>query len=230
MEGTIHQTPAYFYESAQEGPNVMILGGTHGDEPAGYEAALRLLEQFRKSPPVSGKIILVPLANRVAVENYNRRVAVDKGADREKGNLNRCYPGDPAGHPIEKLAYQIQQLVIENNIEVLIDLHEARRSHLKTDTEGEEKGLGQTIIYQPNEVSTWLVMVMLDHINEKIDNQSIRFSSLERPIKNSAAWWAGETLNIAAFTFETSRSLKIEQRIQFHLQLVKILLQEKGIF
>ena len=89
--------------------------------------------------------------------------------------------------------------------------------------------LSQSPLFLAEQVAS-NVMVMLDNINEKIDDQSIRFSSLERPIKNSAAWWAGETLNIAAFTFETSRNLRIEQRIQFHLQLVKILLHEKGIF
>jgi len=70
---------------------------------------------------------------------------------------------------------------------------------------------------------------MLDEINDKIDDPNNHFSSLERPIKHSAAWWAGKYLNCAAFTFETARKLPLDQRIKNHLQLVHIVLREKGL-
>ncbi|HFE62830.1 MAG TPA: hypothetical protein ENK14_00245 [Caldithrix sp.] len=229
MPGTPYHTPAFIFTSPQPGPHILILGGTHGNEPAGYEAALRLLAELQKTPLKKGKLILIPMANRVADEIYNRRVPVPEGVDWERGNLNRCYPGKPDGYPMEQMAYQIQQLAIRNRVEVFIDLHEALRSHLKTDTESQKRGLGQTIIYYPNESSTWLVMTMLDEINDKIDDPNNHFSSLERPIKHSAAWWAGKYLNCAAFTFETARKLPLDQRIKNHLQLVHIVLREKGL-
>jgi hypothetical protein len=228
-EGTEYETPAYFFESEQPQPAVLIIGGTHGNEPAGYEAALRLVDRFYNAPLKKGKIIIIPLANRLAIENYQRRVQVSKGVDRERGNLNRCYPGDRNGFPMEKIAFQIQQIAIENSVEVFIDLHEARRPHLATETEGDEKGLGQTLIYEPNEPSTWLVIQMLDQINGLIDDPDKHFSSLERPIKNSASWWAGKYLDIAAFTFETPRSLPIEERINYHLILVDVVLEDREI-
>lgn len=229
LENTTYQTTAYFFNSQEPGPSILILGGTHGDEPAGYESAFRLLEQFHQNPPKKGKIILIPEADRLAVNNFNRRVPVPEGVDIEKGNLNRCYPGKEDGYPMQQMAYQIQKLATENNVQVFIDLHEARRPHLDTDPEGETKGLGQTIIYYPNEASTILVIDMLDGINSSLENPSAKFSSLERPIKNSAAWWAGQTLGIAAFTFETSRSFPIEDRIGYHLKLVDIALQSMGM-
>jgi hypothetical protein len=229
LQNTPYQTTAYFFDSRKPGPAILILGGTHGDEPAGYESAFRLLEQFYQIPPKKGKIILIPEANRMAVNNFNRRVPVPKGVDIEKGNLNRCYPGKEDGYPMQQMAYQIQKLAIENNVQVFIDLHEARRPHLNTDPEGEMRGLGQTIIYYPNEASTELVINMLDGMNARLENPSAKFSSLERPIKNSAAWWAGETMKIAAFTFETSRSFPIEDRIAYHLKLVDIVLQSMGM-
>ena len=225
LEDTTYQTQAYFFDSQKPGPAILILGGTHGDEPAGYESAFRLLEYFHQNPPNKAKIIIIPEANRLAVENFNRRVPVPKGVDKEKGNLNRCYPGKEDGFPMQQMAYQIQKLAIENNVQTFIDLHEARRPHLDTDPEGETKGLGQTIIYYPNEASTILVINMLDGMNASLQDPSAKFSSLERPIKNSAAWWAGETLGIAAFTFETSRSFSLDQRIEFHLKLVEIVLE-----
>ncbi|GAB4364779.1 MAG: hypothetical protein Kow0042_03580 [Calditrichia bacterium] len=230
MEGTPYQTPAFIFDSGKKGPAVLIIGGTHGNEPAGYEAALRLLTRFREKRPQKGKIILIPLANRLAIENYSRRIPVPKGVDRERGNLNRCYPGKPDGYPMEQMAFHIQQLAITHQVEVFIDLHEALRSHLKTDWESSEKGLGQTIIYFPNEPSSWLVMMMLDQINSRIADENIRFSSLERPIMNSAAWWAGKYLDCAAFTFETARRLPLDTRINHHLMLVDIVLAEKGLW
>jgi len=103
LAGTAYETPAFFFESDQPQPAILILGGTHGNEPAGYEAALRLVDRFSKSPLKQGKVIIIPLANRIAVEKYDRRIPVPKGVDREKGNLNRCYPGSPDGYPMEKL-------------------------------------------------------------------------------------------------------------------------------
>ena len=229
LENTQYQTPVYMFDSNNQGPALLILGGTHGDEPAGYESAFRLLNRFYKEPPKQGKIILIPEANHLAVKNFNRRVPVPKGVDIEKGNLNRCYPGKEDGFPMQQMAYQIQKLAIENNVQTFIDLHEARRPHLDTDPEGETKGLGQTIIYYPNEASAVLVINMLDGINANLHNPSAKFSSLERPIKNSASWWAGKTLGIAAFTFETSRSFPIEDRIAYHLKLVDIVLQSMGM-
>jgi hypothetical protein len=229
MAGTEYQTPAFIFDAPREGPHVIILGGTHGDEPAGYEAALRLVKRFSQVPPAAGRIIIIPLANRKAVENFNRRVPVPPDIDRERGNLNRCYPGKPDGYPMEQMAYAIQQLAIENNVDVFIDLHEARKPHLENDPESERKSLGQTIIYHPNEASAGLLIVMLDEINAGIKDENKRFSALERPIKNSAAWWAGRYLDCAAFTFETPRSMPIEQRINYHLSLVDIVLREKGM-
>ncbi|MBN2365052.1 MAG: hypothetical protein EH225_02990 [Calditrichaeota bacterium] len=229
MEGTPYRTPAFVFEGREPGSSVIIIGGTHGNEPAGYEAALRLVKRFGQEGPRKGKIIIVPLANKLAVENYSRRIPVPEGVDREKGNLNRCYPGKPDGYPMEQMAFAIQQLAIENNVEAFLDLHEAMRPHLENDPEDEEKNLGQTIIYHPNEPSTWLVMLMLDMINSVIEEETNRFSSLERPIKNSAAWWAGNYLDCAAFTFETPRSLPIDERIRYQLILVDVVLKEKGL-
>lgn len=229
LKDTRYETHVYIFDANEKGPALLILGGTHGDEPAGYESAFRLLNRFSKEPPRRGKIILIPEANRLAIKNFSRRVPVPKGVDKEKGNLNRCYPGKEDGFPMEQMAYQIQKLAIENNVQTFIDLHEARRPHLDSDPEGVTKKLGQTIIYYPNEASTVLVINMLDGINASLQNPSAKFSSLERPIKNSAAWWAGQALGIAAFTFETSRSFDIEDRIANHLKLVDIVLQSMGM-
>ena len=231
MEGTPYQTPAYIFDSGKPGSNIIILGGTHGDEPAGYEASLRLVNIFQQKPPKTGKIILAPLANRQSVLNFNRRIPVPEGTDRERGNLNRCYPGKKYGLPMEQMALQIEELARENKVNVFIDIHEARYLHLNTPKESyRDKGLGQTIIYSPNESSSWLVINMLDEINSTISDPDLQFSALEKPILHSAAWWAGKELGIAAFTFETTQSLEMQLRIDYHLKLVKIVLEAEEVW
>jgi hypothetical protein len=229
MDETVFEIPAYIFESSQTGPAILILGGTHGDEPAGYEAAFRLVDRFLKNPILRGKLIIIPEANRQSVIHFSRRIPVPPGENIERGNLNRCYPGDPDGLPMEQLAYQIQQLAELHNISILIDLHEALYFHLEIEESADKKGLGQTLIYHPNEAGSWLVMNMLDQINSNIEDSQKKFSALERPIPHSASWWAGNTLDIAAFTFETSLKNELEERIAYHIRLVEIVLKTEGL-
>ncbi|MCF6270195.1 MAG: succinylglutamate desuccinylase/aspartoacylase family protein [Melioribacteraceae bacterium] len=231
MKGTQYATPAFIFDSGISGKNVMILGGTHGNEPAGYEAALRLLEQLENKLPKSGKVILIPLANKQSIINKSRRIPVPDGADYERGNLNRCYPGKESGLPMEQMAYEIEQLTREHKVNVFIDIHEARFFHLDTPKKSKrKKGLGQTIIYYPNEKASWIVMNLIDTINETIDVSEEQFSAIERPILNSAAWWAGKYLEIPGFTFETTQKMDLEKRINFHLLLVKTVLELSEIW
>jgi len=229
MAGTPYQTSVFIFNSGISGPAVLVIGGTHGDEPAGYEAALRLVNRFFSEKLKKGKLYIIPEANRISVQNYRRRVHVPYGRKIERGNLNRCYPGSADGLPMEQLAYQIQSLVIDNNITMLIDLHEALNFHLDIEETAEQKGLGQTIIYYPNEASAWILMNLLSEINLEIQDNRQKFSALEQPIENSASWWAGKYLDIAGFTFETARKNPLDLRIEYHLKLVEIALKTEGL-
>ena len=229
MAGTEYQTSLYLFDSGVPGPSVLILGGTHGDEPAGYEAALRLVDRFCSETLLRGKLYIIPEANRNSVQHYRRRIRVPYGNDIERGNLNRSYPGKADGLPMEQLAFQIGQLVLDNDISVLIDLHEALNFHLDIEESADRKGLGQTIIYYPNEPSAWLLMNLLSEINQTISDNRQKFSALEQPIEHSASWWAGKYAGIAGFTFETARKNPLDIRIGYHLKLVGIALRTEGM-
>ena len=94
MENTPHQTPVFRITGLKEGPTVLIIGGTHGNETAGFEAAHQLLKRFADTPPSLGTLFFIPEANRQAVLDDSRRIPVPEATDIERGNLNRCYPGD----------------------------------------------------------------------------------------------------------------------------------------
>lgn len=230
MKGTPHETALFHFKAEKEGPVVMIVGGTHGNEPAGFEAAHRLIKQFADSPLKAGEVYIIPEANRVADSLSKRRIPVPEGVDIELGNLNRCYPGNADGLPMERMAFEITELIKKHDVELFLDLHESPVYHLETrNKDGSYHGLGQTLIYTPNEEATWLGMVVLDQINTDIPEGMERFSLLERPIELSAAWSAGKHFRIPAFTTETCRQLPLEKRVKYHIDIVNIMLREKGM-
>ncbi len=84
-EGSIWETRYYVIDSNESGPVVMIVGGVHGNEPAGSRAA----EQIRHWEITKGKLIVLPRANDPALKKESRLMPdLSKGL----GNLNRNFP------------------------------------------------------------------------------------------------------------------------------------------
>jgi predicted deacylase len=61
LRGTAGDTEVYVFDGPEPGGNVLVLGGTHPNEPAGFVSAVVLAENLR---PVRGRVILIPRANR----------------------------------------------------------------------------------------------------------------------------------------------------------------------
>lgn len=60
LENTAGDTPVYILQGAQEGGTMLVLGGTHANEPSGVLAAVYLLENC---VPKTGTLIVIPQAN-----------------------------------------------------------------------------------------------------------------------------------------------------------------------
>jgi len=231
LSGTINETPLFRFQGDETGPAVLIIGGTHGNEPAGFEAAHRLVKQFSDSPPKVGEVFIVPEANKIADQKHNRRIKAPRGVDIEMGNLNRCYPGNSHGLPMEKMAFELTTLIKIHDIDVVIDLHESPVFHLEyVEANSQYHGLGQTLIYTPNEEASWIALVLIDEMNETIPAGLEQFSLAAGPVQHSAAWSAGEFFGIPGFTTETCKKLPLETRIDYQLKMVGIILREAGIF
>lgn len=76
-------------------PELAIVGGIHGDEPCGVAAVERLME----SPPLVDRPVALIVANELAIDRGERFVDTD---------LNRAFPGDPAGSHEERLAARLE--------------------------------------------------------------------------------------------------------------------------
>ena len=60
LAGTPGDTDVYVFEGGEPGGSVLVTGGTHPNEPAGFVAAVVLIENLRVA---KGKVVVVPRAN-----------------------------------------------------------------------------------------------------------------------------------------------------------------------
>lgn len=211
--GTRWETEGCIADSGKPGPTALILGGVHGNEPAGALAAA----QICTFQPVAGKIVVVPRVNAPGLA-ANLRYVPDGG-----GDMNRAYPPQDGATPAERMGKDIIALMEKHQISFLADLHEARTFHKLDRT-----SLGQTLLFADNSPSTILAMDAVDVINRGITDDVKKFSLVGHPIRLSAAWYAGKYLGIAAFTVETSSQQPLTERVEQQLAVVRTLLAAGG--
>lgn len=98
-----------------EGPTVLIVGGTHGDEFEGPSAIMRLARTMSPAA-LSGQLIMMPALNAPAV------AASSRVSPRDGGNLNRSFPRDANGGPTPMLAHFVETALLPG-CDAVIDLH-----------------------------------------------------------------------------------------------------------
>ena len=102
--------------AAGEGPHLTVVAGVHGAEYTGMAAVMRLIQRLDPGT-LRGTITAVPILNQSA---FWSRTAFVVPADGK--NLNRCFPGDPAGSYTDVLAHEIFTRLIAPS-DYLLDLH-----------------------------------------------------------------------------------------------------------
>lgn len=97
------------------GPRLLLMAGNHGDE---YEGEICLTRLLRRLDPAAmrGELTILPFANHPAVMAARRRSPLDEG------NLNRAFPGDPAGTPTFRLAHFLEHELFPRH-DVIFDIH-----------------------------------------------------------------------------------------------------------
>ncbi|MES2767574.1 MAG: M14 family zinc carboxypeptidase [Bdellovibrionota bacterium] len=110
-------------------PHVMIIGGVHGDEVEGVQAAYGLFEQFQKSYTYKLKLTLIPTLNLdgvLAKTRQNKRgVDLNRNLptqDWTSDVLNpRYYPGPQANSEVENKA--LTQFIEKEKPRIIYSLH-----------------------------------------------------------------------------------------------------------
>ena len=163
LKNTRGDTEVLFYDSRKDGGVVLVLGGTHPNEPAGYITTVVMAENLKVD---QGTVIIIPRANASAFtatepqEAFPNSISLTNRSGRERRfrvgsrytnmldgwpdpivychypsgqllsgaetrNLNRSFPGRENGTLTERVAWAITEIVRKENVDLLIDLHEA---------------------------------------------------------------------------------------------------------
>lgn len=218
LPGTRFATEYYVVDSGVTGPTVMIVGGAHGNEPAGAVAA----ENVRQWPIASGKLVVVPRANVPALQANKRNTP---NLSTNLSNLNRNYPraGQQEGARGE-LAQAIWALALEHKPDWLLDLHEGFDFN-----QVNEKSVGSSIIVFPEDRGREAADLMLSAVNATIADAELKFVRRNLPINGSLARAGGEHLKIPSMTVETTSKQPLEKRVRQHEIMAHRLLHHLGM-
>jgi predicted deacylase len=219
LPDTRFATSCYFIDSGRPGPTVMIVGGVHGNEPAGAQAA----EGIRQWPIQNGKLIVIPRANVPGLAANKRLIP---GLETNLSNLNRNYPraGQPDNEARGELAKAIWKIATDNKPDWVIDLHEGFDFH-----QVNTNSVGSSVICFPIPAGQLAADAMLVAVNEVVTNKELKFIRREMPIDGSLARAAGEHLHVPGMTLETTDKQPMELRVREHHIMVRQLLAHLGM-
>lgn len=113
--GTEIDIPATFMRGMEEGPFLLVSSGVHGSEYPGILASIELGGELEPGA-LRGSLLMLHLVNAGA---FKERIAFNLPSDGK--NLNRMFPGDPAGGDSEKTAWLLTGL--QEMADFYLDLH-----------------------------------------------------------------------------------------------------------
>jgi hypothetical protein len=230
MAGTPYETPLHIFGTGIQGEIVMVLGGVHGNEPGGWLAAERIIDTIR---PSSGALLVIPRANKQAINLFERTTD-------ELTDLNRAYPGNAAGKPMEAMAAQIIDVLREFHVNVVIDMHESWAFY-NNRTQNGTAFLGQTVATYPAEPGISLARTIVDNVNSRIQAPIEELfyrdrtfagpngTTVQTPI-NPATTPGGSSSSLglprwlpglSAILVEMGQQQPLERRIALHVDIVK---------
>ncbi|HJM74829.1 MAG TPA: succinylglutamate desuccinylase/aspartoacylase family protein [Dehalococcoidia bacterium] len=156
MAGSEWETPLTVTHSGVDGPRVMLLGGVHGNESGGWQAA----EQIATWEPLAGSLLVVPRANRLSTYEFERTLS-------GFGDLNRLYPGYAESPlPMARMAAEITFAAQRFEVDLLRDLHESWCFFSDHDERG-TAFLGQTVTKGDGPFELANVAAIVDGVNEQ---------------------------------------------------------------
>lgn len=213
-KGTKYATDLYIIESGKPGPVVMIVGGVHGNEAAGYQAASEVKDWKIKK----GTLLVLPKANVLAINKKVRYIS-------SEGDLNRAFPQSSSQSGSNTLSKAIWSALKKHKVEWLMDMHEGYDYYKNTST----SSVGQTLIYYPNSGTKTSVAKIVSTLNQGISTSYKKFTLLQYPVKGSLARASGQYLGVKSFIFETCDNPVLSVRVNYQLKAANTLLQGLGM-
>lgn len=150
-----YKEPEYYeYTGKEGGPTILIIGATHGNEPAGYYGIKEYMNKLNKQQITlkKGKIIFIPAVNYCGLQ-LNRR------NHNTIGDINRLYKDVENNNIVNKLIINFSK-----TSDFIIDFHEGYDYANKSD-----ETLGSTITPSDTEKSLQVVNIVVNNLNKIID-------------------------------------------------------------
>lgn len=146
--GAYETTPVYRTVAGSDGPTVVVVGGLHGNEVTGYEAA-NLIRCWSIN---KGELIVIPRANRPAIEDGTR-----SSTTRNQPDMNRQFPTGET--PTHGIARGVWREITSNDADYVFDLHRSKGLYHRSPS-----GVGMAIFPTPSGRSA--AESSLRHLNE----------------------------------------------------------------
>ncbi len=217
--GTTWETPWRVIESGEPGPTVLVVGGIHGNEPAGFRAA----EQIQHWPIVRGKLVVLPRVNRLGLA-ANIRWAPDYRNDRRRRDLNRNFPIEGRREALMPLCQAIWNFVSEHEPDWVFDLHEGFDFHRLN-----AESVGSSVIAFPAQAK--FAKRLQESVNAEVNpERHFELLATSGPVNGSLAYACGEQLGAKSFILETTfKDQSISLRTRQHRRMVSTALQCIGL-
>ena len=210
MANTPFQTRYFVHRGAASGPTIVVIGGLHGDEVAGYLAA----RQLEKWTVRKGTLIVVSDANMPAIRANRRFVG---------RNMNALFPGNAKGDGNEKLAAALWNLIVASKPDLLLTLHESRGFYAQNPAR-----YGQTFTFDFPTYAARFGRVA-EVVNAQIAPGRERFSLKMEAFATCPTFCATKYLGIPATSIETARPLRLETRVSYQLRALRAFFDEWGL-
>ncbi|MBU1669697.1 MAG: succinylglutamate desuccinylase/aspartoacylase family protein [Actinobacteria bacterium] len=213
MEGTVFETTAYTLTGGgcpAGSPTVMVMGGVHGNEDAGFKTA----ETLTRAAVSRGKLVAVPHTNQAAISIHARFYNKD---------LNRCFPGVEEGTAEDRLAWELMELARDSDIDLLLNLHSADNFHL-----ADPDAVGQTIILDDQAIAVQAGRAC-DTANLSITDPIEKYSLLLWPIPTSATYAVYYGEGKPAFGVEVCEKMDLARQCAEQLLVIKAFAEQAGV-
>lgn len=215
LKDTIYETEVHTFTTNVSGPRVAIVGGIHGDEIAGWNAGMQLLDyDFQK-----GSYLIIPRANILATQlilRYPGQPTQGWYQEIKYSDLNRIFPGRSDGNPTEVIADAIISQIVAFDPEYIIDLHESRDSY-------EGGYLGDSVIYNNVKTSLFALELVEEMNAHHLSGGDTMFRVDNSAPEGSFNNYCSAHFDAFVMTFETNRKLDLTKRVGQQLALLQIL-------
>jgi hypothetical protein len=151
------------YKPEEKQPVILMLGSIHGNEPSGYYALRKLMEDLNTNQKSlkNGQLIIIPVVNYCAFQLGIRFIPFI-------GDMNRKFPDNLDHTPSNQLISQIVELI--KQADFILDFHEGWGFNRQN-----SNSMGSTLTPTNNELCNNLAVKIVNDLDKKIDKDYMKY-------------------------------------------------------